>query len=130
MRQLVSRGSRRKLFVIIDNGPCHNLDDDGAAWLRRNRHRVELFRLPPYSPELNAIEGAWKTTRKVTTHNTFYATTTERDRALRRTFRMFRRRPALLDGLVRRFRTNPAFPSPKGRGRGGGARSRRRAAGR
>ncbi|GEM_PF-4561206 len=44
LEQLVER-SRRKLFLSLDNGPCHNLKDDGKQWLRRNRHRIELFRL-------------------------------------------------------------------------------------
>ena len=104
LRQLVATSRGRKLFIIIDNGPCHDLGDDGAAWLRRNKRRIELFRLPTYSPEFNAIEGAWKATRKFTTHNKFYPTTIARDSALRRTFATFRRRPALLDGLVRRWR--------------------------
>ena len=39
LKQLVKR-SRRKLFLILDNGPCHNLKEDGKAWLRKNRHRI------------------------------------------------------------------------------------------
>lgn len=38
--------SRRKIFLIIDNGPCHNLDREGKAWLAAHRQRIELFRLP------------------------------------------------------------------------------------
>ena len=52
LKLLVGR-LRRKIFLIIDNGPCHNLDEEGREWLAANRHRIELFRLPPYSPELN-----------------------------------------------------------------------------
>ncbi len=81
LKQLVAR-SRRKLFLIIDNGPCHNLQDDGKRWLAEHRHRLELFRLPPYSPEYNPIEGIWKVTKKRTTHNRFYKTVEERDSAL------------------------------------------------
>lgn len=71
LKHLVRR-SRRKIFLIIDNGPCHMLEPDGQAWLGRNRHRIELHRLPPYSPEFNGIEGVWKVAKKVTTHNRFY----------------------------------------------------------
>ena len=46
----IVKHSRRKLFLILDNGPCHNLKEEGKEWLGRNRHRIELFRLPPYSP--------------------------------------------------------------------------------
>src|SRR5437868_8921001 len=31
--KLLVRYCRRKIFLIIDNGPCHNLDADGKAWL-------------------------------------------------------------------------------------------------
>ena len=102
LQQLVCR-SRRKIFLIIDNGPCHNLTECGRAWLAENRHRIELFRLPPYSPNLNPIEGAWKETKKKTTHNRFFRTTDERDAALTLTFEVFAINPNLLAGQVARF---------------------------
>jgi hypothetical protein len=40
----------------------------------------------------------------MTTHNRFYATTDERDTALRGTFRKFRQRPALIAAHVARYR--------------------------
>ncbi|MFH1924041.1 MAG: transposase, partial [Planctomycetota bacterium] len=80
-----------------------NLDDEGKKWLHVNRHRLELFRLPPYSPEFNPIEGVWKTAKKQTTHNRFFHTTTERDDALMATFERFDAQPALLVGHVARF---------------------------
>ncbi len=102
LHQLVAR-ARRKTFLIIDNGPCHNLTDEGKQWLRRNRHRIELFRLPPYSPNLNPIEGAWKQTKKFTTHNRFFRTVDDRDAALKQTFARFKSTPSLLLGHLARF---------------------------
>jgi transposase len=102
LRQLVAR-SRRKVFLILDNGPCHNLKEGGKLWLARNRHRIELFRLPPYSPNYNPTEGAWKETKKRTTHNRFFHTVQERDAALVATFEAFKANPQLLAGQVRRF---------------------------
>ncbi len=102
LQQLVRR-SRRKVFLVIDNSPCHNLDPEGQAWLAANRRRLELFRLPPYSPEFNPIEGVWKQTKKRTTHNTFFHTTDERDAALTATFEWFRSHPALIANQVARF---------------------------
>ena len=55
--KLIVRRSRRKVFLVIDNGPCHHLDAEGTAWLATNRHRLALFRLPPYSPEFNPSKG-------------------------------------------------------------------------
>ena len=49
-------------------------------------------------------EGVWKTTRKLTTHNRFYPTVEARDVALRRTFRRFQRKPALIAAHGARFR--------------------------
>ena len=59
--------------------------------------------LPPYSPEFNPIEGVWKVTKKLTTHNRFYRTTDERDAALRSTFGTFQARPSLIANHVARF---------------------------
>ena len=103
LKQLVAKYSPRKVFLIIDNGPCHNLDDTGKEWLWQNSGKLELHRLPAYSPELNPTEGVWKATRKMATHNRFYLTTDERDHALVRTFRTFQRRPSLIVGHVARF---------------------------
>jgi transposase len=103
LKRLVRR-YRRKVFLIIDNAPCHNLGAEGAAWLAANRHRIELRRLPPYSPELNAIEGVWKSTRKDATHNRYFDTPQERDAALIATFVKYQRTPALVAGHVERFR--------------------------
>ena len=104
LRQLVHRYDGRKVFLIIDNGSCHNLDDDGKRWLRQNRHRIELHRLPAYSPEFMPMEGIWKTTRKLTTHNAFFVTPDQRDAKLTETFNVFQRRPEVIDAHVARFR--------------------------
>jgi transposase len=102
--KLLVRRMHRKIFLIIDNGPCHNLEAEGRDWLAANSHRIELCRLPPYSPEFNPTEGVWKTTRKETTHNRFFDSTDERDAALAETFERFRRKPDLIDAHVARFR--------------------------
>jgi transposase len=102
LKHLVAR-SRRKIFLVIDNGPCHNLRPEGREWLSANKHRIELFRLPPYSPEFNPIEGLWKETKKRTTHNRFYRTAVERDAALNTTFQYFDKNPTTSRNHVARF---------------------------
>ena len=104
LQRLVAKYKGRKVFLIIDNAPCHNLPASGKEWLRRNRRLIELFRLPPYSPDYNPMEPVWKTTRKMTTHNRFYETTQQRDNALRATFKTFQRRPSLIAAHVARYR--------------------------
>lgn len=103
LRQLVAHYAGQKVFLIIDNGPCHWLDDEGKKWVKENPDLIELHRLPPYSPEFNPTEGVWKATRKFTTHNRFYPTVEERDAALTKTFETFQREPALIAGHVKRF---------------------------
>jgi len=49
------RQRRRKLFLILDRHPVHR----SAAvrdWLAANAHRIRMFFLPGYSPELNPDE--------------------------------------------------------------------------
>jgi len=104
LRQLVLRYDGRKVFLIIDNAPCHHLDDEGKRWLREHRHLIELHRLPAYSPEFMAMEGVWKTTRKLTTHNAFFVTPDQRDAKLTETFNVFQRRPEVIAAHVARFR--------------------------
>ena len=54
LERLVS-GSERKLFVIVDRHPVHTrrLVQD---WLAAHRSQIEVFYLPPYSPQLNPVE--------------------------------------------------------------------------
>ncbi len=41
-------------------------------WLEEVSDLLELFFLPPYSPDLNGIEMLWKKTRRNVTHNRFF----------------------------------------------------------
>lgn len=104
LKRLVARYPEQKIFLIVDNAPGHNLNAEGKEWLRNNRDRIELHRLPPYSPEFNPTEGVWKTTRRAATHNKYFESPQERDRSLIKTFRAFQRKPSLIEANVRRFR--------------------------
>jgi len=103
LKQLVAKYAPRKIFLIIDNAPHHNLGKEGKAWLAANKKRIEIHRLPPYSPEFMPMEGVWKATRKRATHNRFYRTPEHRDAALRRTFKKFQTRPELISAHVERY---------------------------
>lgn len=106
LQQLVAFHDGRKVFVVMDNGACHWLDEEGKAWLAANTDKIELHRLPPYSPEFNPQEGVWKETRKEVTHNRFYPTVEARDRALVKAFTKFQDDPSILAPQVMRFREN------------------------
>jgi transposase len=54
--QRLVRDARRKVFLILDRLKAHRarLTRD---WLAGHRSEIEVFYLPPYSPELNPDEG-------------------------------------------------------------------------
>jgi len=54
MKRLV-KDSPRKVFLILDNLRVHH-GKIVAAWLAENKDRIEVFFLPPYSPEINPDE--------------------------------------------------------------------------
>ncbi len=54
MRRLLSNPSH-KLFLILDNLKVHH-GKMVTAWLEKHRDKIEVFYLPPYSPELNPDE--------------------------------------------------------------------------
>lgn len=49
------RYSREKIFFITDGHPAHKTKML-KEWLGENKDRIEVFFIPPYSPELNAQE--------------------------------------------------------------------------
>ena len=68
-----SRDSGRRAVVIADNAKYHHakLHKD---WRDANCNQFALDFLPPYSPDLNPVERAWKLTRRSCTHNRHFAT--------------------------------------------------------
>jgi transposase len=49
------RYSREKTVFITDGHPAHKTKKL-KVWLEENKSRIEMFFIPPYSPELNAQE--------------------------------------------------------------------------
>ena len=47
--------SRKKVFFITDNHPAHKTNQL-KQWLEENKTKIEVFFIPPYSPELNPQE--------------------------------------------------------------------------
>jgi len=58
--------SENKILLVLDNARYHHakkLKD----YIESIKDRLELFFLPPYSPEINPIEMLWKKTRRAVT---------------------------------------------------------------
>jgi transposase len=88
LRQISSHSGRRVL-VLVDNARYHhailhaNWRSDCAEWF-------SLLFLPPYSPELNPIERVWKLTRRLATHNRYFAYVEEVAHAVESLFEKWR----------------------------------------
>ena len=94
------RGHR--VYLIQDNASYHK-NPEVYAWFTQNRKRIEVFLLPPYSPELNAIERLWHYTRLNATHNRYFDTPQELCDSLFRTFERIQENPEKIMGLLSPF---------------------------
>lgn len=99
----ITRGNRdRKVFMILDNAKYHHAKAI-QPWLEKNKHAVELFFLPSYSPNLNPIERVWKKTKKASIHNRYFGELEDLHREIFRRFNRFQGNPASLRGSVQDF---------------------------
>jgi transposase len=64
-------GKKKKILLVLDNAKYHHAKVL-QPWLSEVSDLLELFFLPPYSPDLNPIEMLWKKTRRNVTHNRFF----------------------------------------------------------
>jgi len=64
-------GEKKKILLVLDNARYHHAKIL-KPWLEDTSEVLELFFLPPYSPDLNPIEMLWKKTRRNVTHNRFF----------------------------------------------------------
>jgi len=62
-----------------------------AAFLRRHARQLPLPFLPPYSPQLAPIERVSKLTRRLATHNRYFATLADVLKAANACFDRWRR---------------------------------------
>ncbi len=59
LENILSKYSTGKIVMILDNARIHHAKLI-QPFLRKVKDRLELMFLPPYSPELNLIEGLWR----------------------------------------------------------------------
>ena len=91
-----------RVYLIQDNASYHK-KPEVYEWFAANRQRLEVFLLPPYSPEFNCVEQVWRYTRKQSTHNRYFDTVEELCQALFATFDDIQRCPESILDLVNRF---------------------------
>ena len=61
-----------KIMMVLDNARIHHAKLI-QPFLEENKGRLELVFLPPYSPNLNLIEGLWKWLKETVINNVFFS---------------------------------------------------------
>ncbi len=102
LEQIARQYYGKHIFYIQDNASYHK-SEDGWLWFKEHRKNIEVFNLPPYSPELNAIETLWHHTRVKGTHNRYFETKEEIIDVLIRVFRSIQKNPNQIRGYLTPF---------------------------
>ena len=92
-----------KLLVIWDGSPIHRGKDVKNFLLEEANGRVQLERLPPYSPDLNPDEGIWQYLKCVCLKNICCKDLTHLKRELKRAIRTLRSRKQVIFGCFKRM---------------------------
>jgi transposase len=99
LRRLLRQQTRgRRMIVVLDNARYHHAKLL-ADFLHRRSRQLRLLFLPPYSPQLAPIERVWKLTRRLATHNRYFATLAEVLKAVSACFDRWRKPNKVLHRL-------------------------------
>lgn len=82
LKRIVSEYPTGKTVIILDNARIHHAKML-KPFLDEHKSRLELMFLPPYSPNLNLIEGLWKWLKNDVINNVFYEKVYDIYRAVR-----------------------------------------------
>jgi transposase len=103
LRRLIQDASG-KVFLIWDNLPVHRARAV-RGWLAERKEQIEVFHLPPYSPELNPDEGLNADLKHAVTHKP----TARSKHELKRTVISHMRRLTKLPERIRSYFGHPSF---------------------
>jgi transposase len=98
LKNLEISSSASRIHIICDNGRA-NKNKEVQEYLKTSK--IEIHYLPPYSPNLNAIERLWKVMRELKTYNRCYGSFAEFTEAIRNFF--FEDIPKIGDILKKRI---------------------------
>ncbi len=92
LRHLIESHSERWLVLVLDNASYHKTKAIRAL-LEDHRDHVFVVWLPPYSPELNLIEGLWGYLKRSALNNYFFGDIESLDAAIHETFTELQQHP-------------------------------------
>jgi len=102
LEQLARSYRRRGAILIHDNASYHK-DGQVWEWFAANRHWLEVYPLPAYSPELNPTERLWQHTRRTGTHNRYFASSDDLLATLTRVFGEMQAAPEIIQPYLLPF---------------------------
>jgi transposase len=76
LQKVISAYPNGKIVIVLDNARIHHAKIL-HPFLKEHNGRLELVFLPPYSPQLNIVEGLWKWLKSNVVNNVFYHTVAE-----------------------------------------------------
>ena len=95
----------QRIVMVVDNAPWHR---GQAITDALGQHpRLELYRLPSYSPQLNVIERLWKQLRRRATHNRLFDDLADLKASVRTSLSYFQTVKSRVISLVKNGYPNP-----------------------
>ena len=71
LQKVVANYTTGKIVMVLDNARIHHAKLL-QPFLNEMKDRLEIVFLPPYSPQLNIVEGLWKWLKSDIINNVFY----------------------------------------------------------
>ncbi|OGT68507.1 MAG: hypothetical protein A3H43_05920 [Gammaproteobacteria bacterium RIFCSPLOWO2_02_FULL_42_9] len=102
LEQVAEKYCHQHIFYIQDNASYHK-DKKVWQWFKDHRNRIEVYNLPPYSPEFNATETLWHHTRMKGTHNRYFKSESEIVETLHQVFSAMQKNPKEIKGYLEPF---------------------------
>lgn len=76
LKKIIEKYRGEKIVIVLDNARIHHAKLI-QPFLQEHADQLEFLFLPPYSPQLNLIEGLWGWLKKSVIYNVFYAKVAE-----------------------------------------------------
>lgn len=76
LKNIIAKYPKGKTVMILDNARIHHAKLI-QPFLKKHAKQLELVFLPPYSPQLNIVEGLWGWMKKTVIYNVFFSSVEE-----------------------------------------------------
>jgi len=91
-------------LVIIQDNVAYHTSAEMQTFYADHADRLTVYQLPPYSPDLNPIEGLWKKVKKDATHLKWFPKFTDLVTKVKTTLTKLAGLPAELTALQGEYR--------------------------